>query len=240
FEKKKDFVLPHYKMPGQLIRHQAYTLYYSDTYKQAVFVAYQLTAQETQGSADRKDDRFMPDPKVETTKVIPADYSGSGYDRGHLAPAADFKSSDELMQESFYMSNMSPQAPDLNRGIWRILEEQVRTWAKKDRAIYVLSGPELKPGLPTIGKRNKIPVPQRYFKIILYLQNPKPKAIAFIMPNRGSEESITKFATTIDAVEKMTGLDFFPALPDVMENDLESKINLNDWTWQKPRKMRNN
>jgi endonuclease G len=238
-EKKTDFVLPHYKIPGQLIRHKGYTLYYSDKYKQPVFVAYKLTSAMTQGSADRDNDTFHPDSKVETSRVTPDEYLGTGYDRGHLAPAADFKYSDDAMNDTFVMSNMSPQAPDCNREIWRICEEQTRAWAKKYKSVYVVSGPELKAGLKTIGKKHRIAVPERYFKIILDLHQPKPKAIAFIIPNSGTTQPLKSFVVSIAEVEKMTGLDFFPSLPANLKTELKNQSNPADWTWQKARKLKN-
>jgi endonuclease G, mitochondrial len=241
FEKKKDFDLPQYKVAGQLVRHKGYTLYYLEPYEQALFVAYRLTGTETQGNADRSDAQFRPDPKVETGSALPDDYRGSGYDKGHIAPAADFKFSLEFMAESFYMSNMSPQTPELNRGIWRVLEEQVRVWARRDQAIYVVSGPELKPGLKFIGRRNKIAVPEKYFKVILDLHDAQPRMIGFILPNAGAVESVDvlkQFVVPVDEVEKMTGLDFFPLLPDDLETQLESRSEPEKWNWQKARKIR--
>jgi endonuclease G len=241
FEKKKNFMLPHYKAAGQLVVHKGYTLYYIEKYEQALFVAYELKAEYTRGTADRGDDTFHPDPEVETGSAIPDDYRGSGYDRGHLAPAADFKYSEQRMADSFFMSNMSPQAPELNRGIWRVLEEQVRKWAQQEKKVYIVTGPLLKPGLKTIGRRNKIAVPEAYYKVILDLSPPQPKAIGFILPNQGAEESseaLKQFVVSVDEVEKQTGLDFWPMLPDEMEKSLEAKSNVNAWTWQKAKKLR--
>ncbi len=228
FESNKDFNLPAYTATDQIIRHQGYTLCYAEKYEQASWVAYQLTAHETRGKNEREND-FRPDPEVSTGSALPDDYRGSGYDRGHLAPAADFKFSAPLMSESFFMSNMSPQEPDFNRGIWENLESRVRTWVKRDQVLYIVTGPVLKGEMSFIGKRNKVAVPPMYFKVVLDLKTPEVKAIAFLMKNEGSNKSLQSFAVTIDEVEKETGLDFFPLLPDDMEQELEASLNVTPW-----------
>jgi endonuclease G len=228
FEKQADFGLPAYTPADQVVRHQGYALNYVEKYEQPSWVAYQLLATETVGESERAND-FRPDPEVKTGSAIPEDYKASGYDRGHLAPAADFKFSPELMSESFFMSNMSPQVPDFNRGIWENLESRVRTWVKRDEVLYIVTGPILEDGLPTIGKRNKVAVPEMYYKIILDLKEPQVKAIAFLLRNEGSKKPLGDFAVPIDSVEKVTGLDFFPHLPDNLEKELESQLDIETW-----------
>ncbi|QHT65644.1 DNA/RNA non-specific endonuclease [Rhodocytophaga rosea] len=228
FENNLDFALPAFTDQDQIVRHQAYSLSYADEFEQPYWVAYQLTASEVKGKSEREND-FRPDPDVKTGSATPDDYRGSGYDRGHLAPAADFKFSNKAMSESFFMSNMSPQAPEFNREIWEHLESRVRSWVKKDQVLYVVTGPVLKGKMSYIGRRNKVAVPPMYFKVILDLYQPDVKAIAFLMKNEGSNEPLESFAVTIDEVEKETGLDFFPLLPDDMEQKLESSLTISDW-----------
>ncbi len=229
FEKEKDFGLPSAVAKDcEIVRHLAYTLCYAEPYEQAAWVAYQLTATEVRGAAEREND-FRPDPEVSSGSATPEDYRASGYDRGHLAPAADFKFSPEVMSESFFMSNMSPQAPDFNRHIWERLESRVREWVRRDKVFYVVTGPVLKKGLPTIGRRNKVAVPEQYYKIILHLKKPTPKAIAFLMPNEGSEKPLKSFVVSIDEVEQVTGFDFFPHLPDDLEAQLEGSAHTKAW-----------
>lgn len=228
FEHEKDFGLPAYKPADQIVRHEAYTLNYVEKYEQPSWVAYQLLGTETQGESEREND-FRPDPDVTTGSAIPEDYRASGYDRGHLAPAADFKFSPKSMSESFFMSNMTPQTPDFNRGIWENLESQVRNWARRDQILYIVTGPVLEEGLPAIGKRNKVAVPNMYYKVILDLKEPEVKAIAFLMKNKGSTKPLRSFAVTIDSVEKVTGLDFFPHLPGDQEKELESSFAVKEW-----------
>jgi endonuclease G len=140
---RRDLELPAVKKGEQVIRHAGYSFVYNEAYEQAAWVAYELTEKETDKQYDRTD-KFIPDPSVITGSATDSDYSGSGYDRGHLAPAADMGWSSTSMAESFYFSNMSPQVPGFNRGIWKRLEEQVRSWAIEYDTIYVVTGPVLK------------------------------------------------------------------------------------------------
>ncbi len=223
FEKEVDFLLPFSKSGGELVRHEGYALRYRNEYKDAEWVAYPLLAYETTGDADRKYEQFKPDPTVENGTALPSDYTRSGYDRGHLAPAADFKYSQRMMRETFFMSNITPQAPQFNRGIWSDLENQVRSWARRDKGLYVITGPVLKPGLPTIGKANEISVPEKFYKVILYCDRPTVRMIGFLLNNEASSESIKQFVVPVDRIEQLTGLDFFPKIPDDLERKLESK-----------------
>ncbi|CCH52371.1 DNA/RNA non-specific endonuclease [Fibrisoma limi BUZ 3] len=223
FEKQVDFILPAYQSNDEVVRHDGYTLRYQERYEQADWVAYPLLGYETKGTADRDREQFQPDPMVKTGSALPSDYTRSGYDRGHLAPAGDFKFSQRLTSDSFYMSNMSPQAPDFNRGIWKELEELVRRWAVRDRGLYVVTGPVLKPGLPTIGRQNEVAVPKKYYKVLLYCNNPEIRMIGFLLDNKGSDSSLKQFVVPVDQIEQLTGIDFFPKLPDNLERELESK-----------------
>lgn len=213
-----------------IVTHAAFTLSYNESHEQANWVAYELTKEETNKRFDRTD-KFMSDPNVKTGSASHADYKGSGYDRGHLAPASDMAWSATAMAESFYYSNMSPQAPSFNRGIWKKLEELVRTWAVEDEAVYVVTGPVLSSGLSAIGP-NRVSVPLYFYKAILDYRDPEVKAIGFILPNNGSQQSLQQFAVTIDSVEKFTGLDFFPRLPDEQERTLERTLCLECWSWK--------
>ncbi len=212
-----------------IISHVGYALLYNDKHKQSNWVAYELTSEETKKVCDRTD-KFLPDPNVKKKTATDKDYGGSGYDRGHLAPAADMEWSTTAMEESFYYSNISPQEPSFNRGIWKRLEELVRTWAIENNSIYIVTGPVLKNGLTTIGS-NKVSVPNYFYKVILDYTDPGIKGIGFIMPNSASSEPLQTFAVTIDSVEKFTGLDFFPTLPDEQENEIEKTLCIKCWTW---------
>ena len=223
FEKQVDFVLPAFRPGDEIVRHDGYVLRYRDAYKNADWVAYPLLAYEITGDADRDREQFKPDPLVETGTALSSDYTRSGYDRGHLAPAGDFKFSQRLTRESFYMGNVSPQAPQFNRGIWKELEELVRRWAVRDNGLYVVTGPVLKPGLPTIGRINEVSVPEKFYKVILYCNKPDIRMIGFLLDNEASESSLKQFVVPVDQIEQLTGIDFFPKIPDNVERNLESK-----------------
>ena len=167
---------------------------------------------------------------VKTNSADDHDYEGSGYDRGHLAPAADMGWSTITMAESFYFSNMSPQLPAFNRGIWKRLEELVRSWAIENKAVYVVTGPVLTSNLPSIGP-DKVSVPKYFYKVILDYTDPDIKGIGFILPNASSGAPLQNYAVTIDSVEKVTGIDFFPALPDKQEKKIEKTLCIPCWSW---------
>ena len=212
-----------------IINHAGYSLLFNEICEQANWVAYELTDAETQKVTNRTN-KFIPDPLVKTGTADDQDYSRSGYDRGHMAPAADMGWSVTAMEESFYYSNMSPQEPGFNRGIWKRLEELVRTWAVDYQKVYVVTGPVLTVGLNTIGE-NHVSVPKFYYKVILDYHEPGSKGIGFILPNGSSGEPLQRYAVTIDSVQHFTGIDFFPQLPDMQEKIIESTLTLNSWTW---------
>jgi endonuclease G, mitochondrial len=221
--------LPYITKNDVVVKHLGYTLSYNEKYEQANWVAYQLTAKETEKIVGRSND-FRPDTDVPTGSADNEDYKNSGYDRGHLAPAADMGWSSQAMEESFFYSNMSPQLPGFNRGIWKRLEEQVRQWAVDNQAIYVVTGPVLRPNLPTIG-HDKVAIPNYYYKVILDYTQPELKGIGFIMPNTSSTLALSNYAVTIDSVETVTGINFFPALPNDQERSIEKSICLECWSW---------
>lgn len=227
---RKDFVFPANMGPDklQLVEHTGFSLGYNEGYEQAAWVAYPLIREQVTGQGAR--DRFFnPDPKVKTGSALFSDYTRSGYDRGHLAPAADFKHSYEQMRETFYMSNISPQNREFNAGIWNDLEKLVRAWAHKYEKVYVVTGPVLKPGLKTIGKVNKVAVPEQFYKVVLYAEPPYVKGIAFLMRNEPASMPLSKAVVSIDSVESLTGIDFFPLLPDDIEDRVEMKSNPGEW-----------
>ena len=218
-------------IPGKcdtLINRPGYALGYIEYHEQAAFVIYKLTAREALTKEAQRTNRFRSDPEIPTGSATTADYRRSGYDRGHLAPAADMAFSVQTMADSFFMSNMSPQKPAFNRGIWKRLEEQVRQIAIREKAIYVVTGPILpKKKTVTIGA-NQVTVPTHYYKVIFDLTPPR-KMIGFILPNEGSDRPLEDFAVTVDVVEKATGLDFFSALPKAVQGRLESTISVPSW-----------
>ena len=224
-----NYEIPRTSKEEQIIHHAGFALVYAEPYEQAKWVAYELTAGETRSAYERTN-HFLTDPKIATGSANDDDYSGSGYDRGHLAPAADMGWSEASMVECFYYSNMSPQLPGFNRGIWKRLEEQVRDWAVAYGSIYVVTGPVLKAGLYTIGA-NKVAIPELYYKVILDTHPGHSQAIGFLMPNASSTEGLSGYAVSVDAVEKATGIDFFYQLPDDQETKLEGSVCTACWQW---------
>jgi endonuclease G len=222
---------------GPVVTHLGYSFSYKESYEQAAWVAYVLTAAEVQGTVSRSDD-FREDLDVTTGSATDADYKGSGFDRGHLAPAADMKWSKQAMEESFYYSNMSPQIKGFNRGIWKELEELVRDWAAKYDSLYVVTGPVFSKNMLTIGP-NKVAVPPSYYKIVLDLTHPNPSAIGFVIPNESSSLEPYKFVKSIDEIERLTGLDFYVGLPDDVEFNVEQRSNVNAWDWHPVHASRN-
>lgn len=227
--KVKDFHLPAIGSNDQIIRHSKITLRYREQYEQADWVAYKLTNEEASAYLSRDGNKFVPDPLVRTGSAITSDYTRTGYDRGHLAPAGDFNLTPDEKQETFYMSNISPQVPDFNRGIWNDLEQKFRQWAQRDDVLYIVTGPVLKPGLSTIGNKNEIAVPERYYKIALCLTDDQPRMIGFVLNNEFSSENLKTFVVSVDEIEQMTGIDFFPRLPDALEKKLESANTTKGW-----------
>lgn len=224
----RDFALPAIRKTDQIVRRTGYTLRYQEPHEQADWVAYLLTDKMISGD-QKRENVFMPDPVVKTGSALTTDYTRSGYDRGHLAPAADFRSSYQLMKETFYMSNISPQNREFNAGRWNDLEKMVRVWAARYKKIYVVTGPVLEPDLPKIGRINKVSVPRYYYKVILYVKAPYVKGIAFLMPNENTTRPLSDFVVPIDKIEQLTGIDFFPALPDNIEKKVEAVSNPADW-----------
>jgi len=218
-------------IPGKcdtLIDRPGYALGYIEYHEQAAFVIYKLTAREALTKEAQRTNRFRSDPEIPTGSATTGDYRRSGYDRGHLAPAADMAFSVQTMADSFFVSNISPQKPAFNRGIWKRLEEQVRQIAIREKAIYVVTGPILpKKKTVTIGA-NQVTVPTHYYKVIFDLTPPR-KMIGFILPNEGSDRPLEDFAVTVDVVEKATGLDFFSALPKAVQERLECTISVSAW-----------
>lgn len=208
---------------GQVLKRKGYTLSYNADYKTPQWVAWELTRKETEGEEGRTD-KFLPDPDVRGAKAYTGDYTRSGYDRGHMAPAADMKWNKQAMEESFYMSNICPQNPNLNRGDWNDLEEKSRQWAKRYGAVYIACGPIYDTKHPKRIGNNRVAVPDAFYKVILINDRKNPQAIGFIFPNSAGHKPLKKYVVTVDSVEKRTNIDFFPALPDEIEDRIEAEL----------------
>ena len=224
----------HYGYPGGkgiVLTKQFYVILFDTTTLVPEWVAYHLTKENLQGKANRKDN-FRPDPDLPDGKRSELeDYKNSGYDRGHMAPAADFKRSEEAMSETFVLSNMAPQQPKLNRGIWSKLEDQVRSLAETHGSIWIFTGPLYLDSLDHriapkehIGPHN-VAVPTHFFKAIL-CEHPdgQHEMYAFVMKNQLEKLPGTSkdYVATVRRVEELSGLNFFHRLPDDEEKLLET------------------
>ena len=216
---------------GQTIKREYYSFSYSEEHEQSKWVSYEVTHESILGEAVRKGS-FRNDPLVDTKTASTKDYTNSGYDRGHLAPALDLKATSESMYESFYMSNISPQTPGFNRGVWKRLESQTRMWAIENSGLFVTTGPVLTTFIDTIGVSNRIPVPKYYYKVLLDYKDPEYKMIAFIIPNERSSQPLSDFIISVDSLEILTNIDFYSNLPDELEKILEKGKTVKTSNWE--------
>jgi endonuclease G, mitochondrial len=228
-QKIANLEIPQINSSDIVVHHSGFSLDFSAFYKQSIWVAYELTKQKTNSIVERIN-KFSNDPDIYCSMETNNDYSHSGFDKGHLAPAADMCWSLKSMNESFYYSNICPQVPGFNRGIWKCLEELVRNWAIEYNSVYIVTGPVLTHGLTSIG--NKIAIPKYFYKVVLDYQKSQSKGIGFIMPNSPSSKPLKYYAVSIDSVERFTGINFFPLLPDEVENRIEKNYCLSCWKWQ--------
>ncbi len=196
------------------------------------WVAWELNAEKLVERESRKNSKFEPDPMLSPNIAVTTnDYKRSGWDRGHMCPAADNRWHWKAMDDCFYMTNICPQNHNLNRGDWKELEEDCRDWARTE-PVYIVCGPILYKTAVYgyIGKEHKIRVPDAFFKVVLTgLQSGNPRAIGFIFKNEAGNNRLDKYVNTIDQVERLTGLDFFSALPDDIEQRIEAQCDINDW-----------
>ncbi|RXR21312.1 DNA/RNA non-specific endonuclease [Flavobacterium amnicola] len=223
-----DFYLPT-STTGDIVKHNYYTLSYSEAHEQAEWVAYELKKEQLSYTNHRRP-YFIEDPEVESGSANWKNYIRSGYDRGHLCPAGDRRFSKAAFNETFYTSNISPQKNDFNAGIWNRLEQKTRYWARKYDGLYVVTGGVLSDDLDVIGKED-VAVPVYFYKILIDKSRGEYKAIAFLMPHEESDKALNNFVVSIDIIEKMTGIDFFPNLPDAIENQLERKADYKGWSF---------
>ena len=213
------------KSSGEVVKYNYYSLSYNEYHEQANWVYYKLNNLMLLGTTKRTNN-FRTDYNISSKSSSPSDYRGSGYDRGHLAPAGDMKINSRAMSESFLMSNISPQNPSFNRGGWKKLESLVRMWSR-NRASYVTTGGVLNSNsYRKIGK-NKISVPTQFYKVIFIPS--ENKMIAFLMPNQKIENSLKNYVVSVDHIEEITGIDFHHKLEDELEGKLESISNIEKW-----------
>ncbi len=215
---------------GQVVHHKYYSLSYNEKYEIAEWVAYVLTKKNLKMRNVKRAKRFEEDPKIKTGSAIYYDYSSSGYSRGHLAPAADMAFSKDAMQESFFLSNITPQRQKFNGGIWNELEQNVRNWAWNNNKIFITTGPVINDEIEKFIGKNKVGVPLYFYKAIIDIDDPERKSIAFLIPNKMSTRPLLDYVITVDSLENLTGIDFFKdLLADSEEEAIESKANISKW-----------
>ncbi len=224
---QKDFDYLPTSTTHQLIKHRYYTLSYDERAEQAEWVAYKLKKEYIQHKGFKRP-RFVVDPMVKTGSADWRNYKKSGYDKGHLCPAGDMEFDIDAYNDTFFTSNIAPQTHKFNAGIWKRLEEKTRYWALKYDSVYVVTGGIFKNSRKTIGKE-KVFVPECFYKIIINNSNKAYKMIAFLMPDKKSDKSLFQYVVSVDSIEKMTGIDFFPKLDDRIENNLEKNTDYSSW-----------
>lgn len=205
-----------------ILKRKGYITSYNPQTKIPNWVAWHLTAAHSNGKIQRHMNEFHEDMDVAAPRATDDDYFNSGFDRGHMCPAGDNKWDVKAMNETFLFTNVCPQVHGFNSGAWNDLEMACRSWARKYGELYIVFGPLLSNGQHRTIGRNKVVVPERFFKVILCMRG-TPKAIAFLYDNNNrNSRSMFKNATNVDEVERLTGIDFFPNLKDDIEKDVES------------------
>lgn len=214
-------------LPDKRLAYRGFTVHFNPELHIPNCVVYELTASETEGSVPRFGS-FETDSAV-VGCANPWDYTLSGYDRGHMIPAGDLRWDSLAMRESFKMTNVCPQTRALNSGGWTKIEDKIREWAVRDSALIVVTGPVITRDMKTIGDSH-VAVPTAFFKVVLAPFATPMRAIGFVLPNKAANGPLKKYAMSVDEVERRTEMDFFSALPDDIENDIESQLNLSVWT----------
>jgi endonuclease G len=216
---------------GTVIEHMGYALSYNSEYRVPNWVAYELLATELETGFRSREDRFEPDPLIKGRQAYDRDYVGSGYDRGHMAPAADMRWSSQTMKESFYLSNVCPQNHNLNSGAWNDLEKQVRYEARYYKRIWVVCGPIFEYNNPKHIGQNHVMVPDSFFKALLARRKDGTyAAIGFIFPNKACVRNLTHYTMTVDELEAKLGMDLFFNLETKAQDKAEAVMDpYGDW-----------
>ena len=220
--------IPKCKYTDEILVYTGFVVSYNTETLIPNWVAYELTIEETEGEISRNGS-FGMDLSYTNRQAMREDYSYSGWDKGHMAPAADMKWSQEAMWESFYLTNVCPQDHDLNGGDWLRLENKVRDWARKHGTIYVVCGPII--GTKKYGdiRNNCVAVPDAFFKAMLITLGDTFYSIAFYMNNEGTRHSLRSYARTVNEIEEISGLDLFPNIPDEIEEMIEGTFSIDLW-----------
>jgi endonuclease G len=222
----KTFFLPT-STTNQIVHHVGYSLSYSEPHEQAEWVSYELK-KEHLSQNDFKRPYFEIDKAVKTGAASWRNFKNSGYDKGHLCPAGDKRYSKTAHDETFLTSNITPQEHLFNAGLWNKLEQKTRYWANRYNGVFVVTGGILKGELETIGNEH-VAVPNQFYKIILDYNSGNPKVIAFLMVHKNSNLPLQHFVVSVDEVEALTAIDFFPELDDDIEFKIEASKDYSEW-----------
>jgi len=215
------------------VKHTFYEVGFNTKYKLPAWTFYSLTKEHFALANLECNGSFVKDPMLNTEQAKSTDYSASGVDKGHMVPCEDMSFSEQAMHETFYYSNCAPQTTELNRGEWKMLEELSRNWGKEYGEVIVVSGPVFEKNMKTMGKE-KISIPNLFYKIIIRHEEQTYKAISFILPNVTTPiNGLQNYVCSVDSIEKITGLDFFTDLPDNLEAQFESVSNTKDWDFKR-------
>lgn len=224
-EDSKKAINSELQSTDDVIEYLGYSVSYNKERKIPNWVSYELLASETDGPYSRKGKSFRQDLSLSLPQAEDNDYRNSGWSRGHMAPAGDFKWSDDAMWDTFYYTNCCPQNHSLNAGQWNTLEQKVRDWAKRFGKVHVVTGPIIGKNIyGTIGY-NRVVVPDAFFKTVFA----KDQAIAFVMYNHNNNANLPKCAMSVDDLETLTEIDFFSEIDDDFENQVEATYNIRDW-----------
>ena len=207
--------------------YEGFTVSFNPSNSTPDWVGWELLREEVSDEVSRSD-QFWQDASVPGCPST-YDYKGSGYDRGHLCPAADQKWSAKAMSDCFVMTNMTPQTHALNAGAWNTLENKERQWAQRDSAIVIVAGPIYTDADQKRIGDTGVRVPSAFFKVLLAPYVEEPRAIGFVYPNASAPGNMEQYVMNVDEIEELTGLDFFSGLPDEIEERVESRASFRDW-----------
>lgn len=217
----------------QLIQQQAFSLSYNSSYVQPSWVTYKITVSD----ADRTEinGKYKPNPIVTTRSADKKDYSEGGYLMAQYINYFDIQKGKDAVEESFYMTNITPMKLAFHKHIWLKCEDLIRLWLKTTDALHIITGPVLTESpFPTIGKNN-VSVPKRFYKVVYDSKN--QKAIGFIFKNGISSGTLKSYAVSIDEIEDLTGIDFLSSLPDDIEEKVESETDYEFWNFELEEKL---
>jgi len=223
-----------YELPApgsreQMVKHTMYTLSYNEGYELPSWVAWQLSPEQAKATGTFKE-KFIEDPLVTTGSSTTKDYKDAGFIMGQLVPPEDMFTVPLAVEETFLTSNTVPQKPSFNKYVWKAMEKLIREWAKEGNTLYIAAGPVLADApFGTFGP-NKISIPTRYYKVVLDVNG--ERAVGFIIRSNVATGAPKSFAVTVDELEKITGIDFFPALSDDLESKVEGSNDFSKWNFK--------